>query len=47
VRNFLAGLLLGWFATYWYLTQGDYLRVVAMQLWVRASAPAGMARHLP
>jgi len=28
VRNFLAGILLGWFATYWYLTQGEYLRVM-------------------
>jgi len=47
VRNFLAGLLLGWFATYWYLTQGDYLRMVAWRMWVRASAPSGIARQVP
>jgi hypothetical protein len=47
VKNFLAGLLLGCFATYWYLTQGDYLRVVASRLWSQASAPAGIARHHP
>ena len=45
MKNFLAGLLLGWFATYWYLTQGEYLRLVAMRMWTRASAPAGVVQR--
>ena len=47
MKNFLAGLLIGWFATYWYLTQGEYLHDVAQHMWSRASAPAGIARHIP
>jgi hypothetical protein len=47
VRNFLAGLLIGWFATYWYLTQGDYLQVIVSRMWARVSAPSGIARHMP
>lgn len=47
MRNFLAGLLLGWFATYWYLTQGEYFQIMVSRMWARASAPSGIARHLP
>jgi hypothetical protein len=43
VRNFLAGLLLGVLGTYWYMTQGDRLRVVAQELWTRASSPPGVS----
>jgi len=27
------------------MTKGEYLRFVAMRMWVRASAPAGVAQH--
>ena len=39
MKNFLAGLLLGWAAAYWYYTQSAYVREVASILWTRASAP--------
>ena len=45
MRTFLAGLLLGWFATYWYYTQGEDLRLIAMRMWTRASAPAGVVQR--
>ena len=38
-RSFWAGLLLGVMATYWYFTQGDYVRAVVATYWARASAP--------
>ena len=44
MRNFLAGLLIGWLATYWYFTQGEYVRSLAWELWARASAPSPVAR---
>jgi hypothetical protein len=39
MRNFVFGLLLGWLATYWYLTQGDFVQAAIADLWARASAP--------
>jgi hypothetical protein len=45
VRNFLAGLLLGVLATYWYFTQGDYTRAVVASYWARASAPPHPVAH--
>jgi hypothetical protein len=47
VRNFLAGLLLGTLATYWYFTQGDYVRAVTWSLWARASAPPPFTHRGP
>jgi hypothetical protein len=43
----LAGLLIGWLATYWCLTQGEYFQIMVSRMWARASAPSGIARHLP
>ena len=45
MRNFLAGLLLGVLATYWYFTQGDYARAVVALYWARASAPPPFVAH--
>ena len=45
MRNFLVGLLLGWAASYWYYTQGDYVRAVVGDVWARASAPPPGAVH--
>jgi len=39
VRNFVAGLLLGVLATYWYLVQMPYTRALIAELWERASEP--------
>jgi hypothetical protein len=39
MRNFVLGLLLGWLATYAYLTQGEALQAAIGDLWDRASAP--------
>ena len=39
MRNFVLGLVLGVLATYWYLTQGDSLRLAVEELWERASSP--------
>lgn len=39
VRNFLAGLMLGWLATYWYLTQMPYTHSLLGEMWERASEP--------
>ena len=44
MRNFLAGLLLGWLASYWYFTQGDYVRYLVRYYWARASAPPAVTR---
>ncbi len=45
MRNFLMGLLLGWLATYCYLTQGDFVRQTVADVWDRVSAPP-LARHV-
>ena len=39
MKKFMLGLLLGWLATYSYLSHGEYFRSLASQLWARASAP--------
>jgi len=39
VKNFLIGLFVGVVCTYWYLTQGDYVRSELGRWWARASAP--------
>ena len=44
-RSFWAGLLLGVMATYWYFTQGDYVRAVVASYWARASAPPPFVAH--
>ena len=43
MRNFVLGLLLGWLATYAYLTQGEALQTAIGDLWDRASAPPASA----
>ena len=45
MKNFLAGLLLGWLASYWYFTQGEYVRGLVNYYWARASAPPAMTRR--
>ena len=52
MRNFLAGLMLGVLATYWYLTQMPYTHSLAGEWWERASRPpptqtAPSARRAP
>ncbi len=49
MKNFLAGLLLGMLATYWYLTDGASVRTTVSDLWERASAPPRppAARRVP
>ena len=44
-RSFWAGLLIGVMATYWYFTQGDYVRAVVALYWARASAPPHPIAH--
>jgi hypothetical protein len=44
VRNFLAGLVLGWLGAYWYYTQGDYVRSLVSDVWQHASEPPPVAR---
>ena len=39
MRNFLAGLMLGVLATYWYLTQIPYTHTLLDDWWERASRP--------
>jgi len=39
MRNFLAGMLLGTLATYWYLTHGGNIRASIADLWAEASSP--------
>jgi hypothetical protein len=39
MRNFVFGLLLGWLATYVYLTRGEALQAAISDLWDSASAP--------
>jgi len=51
VRNFLAGLMLGVLATYWYLTQMPYTHTLLAEMWERASSapatkPAPGAKHV-
>jgi hypothetical protein len=46
-KNFWAGLLIGVAATYWYFTQGDYMRAVVASYWARASAPPALAHRKP
>jgi len=45
VKNFMTGLLLGWLATYWYFTQGAFVRGMVDDFWARASAPPPLARQ--
>jgi hypothetical protein len=45
MKNFLAGLLLGWLASYWYFTQADYVRGLVNSYWARASAPPAITRR--
>ena len=45
MKNFLTGLLLGWLATYWYFTEGDYFRMAMSDFWQRASSPPAVARQ--
>jgi hypothetical protein len=47
MRNFLAGLLLGATAMYWYLTQGDFVRMTVSHYWVEASSPPPTPRPVP
>ena len=47
MRNFGFGLLLGWLATYAYLTQGEALQTAIADLWDRASAPPASTPATP
>ena len=47
MRSFWGGLLVGILVTYWYFTQGDYVRALAASLWTRASAAPPYAQHKP
>ena len=47
MRNFWAGLLIGVLATYWYFTQGNYVRALAASWWAQASAPPAHSQKIP
>ena len=47
MKNFVAGLLIGVLATYWYLTQRDYTQSLMVEMWSRASRPPAAPRANP
>ena len=47
MRSFWGGLLVGILVTYWYFTQGDYVRALAGSWWTRAAAAPPYAQHKP
>jgi len=47
VKSFWVGLLIGVVVTFWYFTQGDYVRALVASSWARASAPPPFAHQKP
>lgn len=45
MKDFVVGLLLGLLAMYWYLTQGDTIRMAVESMWARASSAPPVARR--
>ena len=47
MRNFIYGLIIGVFTTYWYLTQTAYTQSLAAEWWAKASRSPATAHHTP